>query len=65
MLVAFFGVGENCCSISAQKTTNKIFVKIVDNWKQRLGLDMQMSYSYPLDLPFKNLCKLAKQAETI
>ena len=23
-----FGVGENCCSISAQKTTNKLFVKI-------------------------------------
>ena len=26
---------------------------------------MQMSYSYAPDLPFKNFCKLAKQAETI
>ena len=26
---------------------------------------MQMSYSYASDLPFKNFCKLAKQAETI
>ena len=26
---------------------------------------MQMSYSYASDLPFKNSCKLAKQAETI
>ena len=25
---------------------------------------MQMSYSYVSDLPFKNFCKLAKQAET-
>ena len=26
---------------------------------------MQISYSYASDLPFKNFCKLAKQAETI
>ena len=26
---------------------------------------MQMSYSYASDLPFKNFCKLAQQAETI
>ena len=34
-----FGVGENCCNISAQKTSKKIFVKIFDNWKHRLGLE--------------------------
>ena len=26
---------------------------------------MQMSYLYASDLPFKNFCKLAKQAEAI
>ena len=26
---------------------------------------MQMSYSYALDLRFKNFCKLAKQAEAM
>ena len=26
---------------------------------------MQMSYSYTSELPFKNVCKLAKQAEAI
>jgi len=26
---------------------------------------MQMSYLYASDFPFKNFCKLAKQAETI
>ena len=39
-----------------KKTTKQIFVSIC--WQ----LKMQMSYSY---LPFKNFCKLAKQAETI
>ena len=33
----------------------------VDNWKNWL----QMSYSYASHLPFKNVCKLAKQAGTI
>ena len=34
-------VGENFCSISAQKTTKKIFVKtdLLTIWKHRVGLD--------------------------
>ena len=41
MMWVAFGVGENCCSISAQNITKEIFVKprFVDNWKQRLRLD--------------------------
>jgi len=72
MMLVTFGVGENCCSISAQKTTKEIFVKIcwqlktpTRTWKCT-RCTIQMSYlTYTSDFPFKNCCKLAKQTETI
>ena len=54
-----------------KRQPNKSLSRFVNKWKHRLGLKvhalhtMQMSYSYASDLPFKNFCKLAKQAETI
>ena len=66
-------VGQNCCSISAQRTTKQIsnLLRFVDNLKtptrtwKCTRCTMQMRYSYTSDLPFKNFCKLAKRAETI
>ena len=54
-----------------KRQPNKSLSRFVDNWKPRLGLwkyrrcTMQMSYSNASDLPFKNFCKLTKQAEAI
>ena len=55
-----------------KRQRKKSLSRVVDNWKHRLGLQsqctrctMQMSYCYTSDLPFKNFCKLSKQAETI
>ena len=68
---SLFCVREICCSISAQKITKEIFVKIcwqlktpTRTWKCT-SCTMQMSYLYASDFPFKNFCKLTKQAETI
>ena len=58
-----------------KRQRKKSLSRFVDNWKHRLGLEtvlkasgtrctMQMSYSYASDLPFKNVCKLAKQPAT-
>lgn len=55
-----------------KRQRKKSLSRFVDNWKHRLGLEsqctrctVQMRYSYSSDLPLKNFCKLAKQAETI
>ena len=66
-------VGQNCCSISAQKKTKQIFnlLRFVDNLKtltrtwKCTRCAMQMNYSYASDLPFNSFCKLAKRAETM
>ena len=66
-------VGQNCCSISAQKTTKQIFnlLRFVDNLKtltrtwKCTRCTMQMNVLYASDLPFNDFCKLAKQAEII
>ena len=64
-------VGENCCSISAQKSTKQIFSRFVHNLKTPTRTwngtcqTMQMSYSFASDFPVKIFCTLAKRAETI
>ena len=66
-------VGESCCSISAQKTTRKVFFTICSQsentartWKcTRFTICKWTTQSYASDLPFKNFCKLTKRAETI
>ena len=35
-------VGENCCSISAQKTTKKSFSRFVEKWTHRLYANEQL-----------------------
>ena len=60
----------NCCSISEQKTTKEVFVKIC--WQLKTSTrtwkctccTMRVSYLYSSDLPFKNFCKLGKKAAT-
>ena len=47
-----------------KKQPNKSLSRFVHNWKCA-RLTMQMSYSYASVWPFKNFCKLAKQAEAI
>ena len=62
--------------VASQRRTQrkKSFSRFADNWTHRLGLESwvhELHYAnelllriYASDLPFKNCCKLAKQAET-
>ena len=62
--------GENCCSISAQKTTKQIFFTIcwqsenADSDLQVCALHYANELLVRVRLPFKNFCKVAKRAET-
>ena len=66
MMLVAFGVGENFCSISAQKITKEIFE---NTYRLRPVKVHALHYANELlvrvRLSFKNFCKLAKQTETI
>ena len=61
-----------CFLLQHQRQRRKSLSRFVDNWQCRLGLPkcwhcttcMYMSYLNESDFSFKNICKLAKHAET-
>ena len=61
--------GENCCSISAQKTTRQIFFTIcwqsenTDSDSALAALQCANELLVRVSLPFKNFCKVAQRRE--